>query len=268
MHAADLESLGRQVETLAAEVQRARNDKSEDLDARARLLDVIDDLRAEVVGPTNFPLTLFSPPEFAAMQVAFQREIFQKVPLAAETSIHARDLAALANMDEQLLIRIMRCLASNKIFVEVAEKVFAHTPVSAAQREGYGAAFTGSTLSDLYKASSSLADAIDTGKASAWEARFGTPLYEYFEKTGSDREFMAKAMIESSTLEREELATLFPWQDFRKVVDIGGSAGHFVATLAKVSHSAPETYIPDTRIASSPPSRGESRSSWHDRRCS
>ena len=263
--AGEIDSLGHKIEALAAELQHARNNNSEDLDTGNQLLDALDDLRAEIVEPAKWPGTFFAPPEFAAMQVAFQREIFQNVPLAAGASIHTRDLATLAKIDEDILLRIMRCLAANKIFVETDEKVFAHTPISAAQADEYVAARTGGILNDFYKASTSLADAIETGKGTAWEARFGMPMHEYFEKTPTpDRGRMAKAMVLTSTLEREELATLVPWQDFSKVVDVGGGVGHLAATLTQVSHSKSETRcfcISNPHLALLSPSSSESRSS-------
>ena len=240
----DIESLGHRIQTLAAEVQRARNNNSDDLDAQDQLGDALDDLRAEVVGPTAWPGAFFAFPEFAAMQVAFQREIFQNVPMKTGATIHARDLAALVKMDEDILVRIMRCLATIKMFVEVDEKVFAHTPISAAQADEYHSVRAGGMLKDIFKASSSLGDAIETKKASAWEARFGMPMDEYLEKTSiPDRDRRAKAMSAFSTAEREEVATLFPWQNFHKVVEIGGGAGELVATLAHVSRSASTTLV-------------------------
>ena len=235
--AGGIDSLGHKIEALAVELKRARNDDREDLDTEFQLLDALDDLRAEIVGPAKWPGTFFAPPEFAAMQVAFQREIFQRVPLAAGASIHTRELAALTKIDEDILLRIMRCLAVNKIFVETDEKVFAHTPISAAQADEYVSARTGGILTDFYKASSSLAEAIDAGKGTAWETRFGMPIHEYYEKKPMrDRMRMGKAMVVNSTLEREELATLFPWQNFTKIVDIGGGTGHVLATLTQVSN--------------------------------
>lgn len=260
-----LDILGHKIEALTADLQRARDNNSQDLDTENQLLDALDDLRADIVEPAEWPGTFFAPPEFAAMQVAFQREIFQSVPLAAGASIHTRDLAALAKIDEDILLRIMRCLAANKIFVESDEKVFAHTPVSAAQVDEYVAARTGGILNDFYKASSSLAEAIETGKATAWEARFGMPMYEYFEKKPTpDRGRMAKALVVDSTLEREELATLVPWQDFSKVVDVGGGAGHLAVTLTNVSRSELVTRwlsITDPYLAPLSSPSSESRSS-------
>ena len=243
--ATNIESLGHRIQTLTAEVQRARNNNSVDLEAQDQLSDALDDLTAEIIEPKLiWPAAFFAFPEFAAMQVAYQRDIFRTVPLKTGDSVHARDLAALVEMDEDLLLRIMRCLATIKMFVEVDEKVFAHTTLSAAQAEEYHAIRVRHTFEDLFKASSSLGDAIETKKASAWEARFGMPMGEYLEKTSiPDPDRRAKAMFVFFTAEREEAATLVPWQNFHKVVDIGGGAGDFAATLARVSRSASMTLV-------------------------
>ena len=242
--ATDIESLGHRIQTLTADIQRARNNNSEDLEAQDQLSDALEDLRAEIVEPKVWPAAFFAFPEFAAMQVAYQRDIFRNVPLETGATVHARDLAALVEMDEDLLLRIMRCLATIKLFVEVDEKVFAHTPVSAAQADEHHAIRVGYMFGNLFKASSSLGDAIETKKASAWESRFGIPMHEYLEKTSiPDRDRMAKAMFVLYKSEREEVATLFPWQNFHKVVDIGGGAGDLVATLAQVSRSASTTFV-------------------------
>ena len=59
-------------------------------------------------------------------------------------------------------------------------------------------------------------------------------MYEYLEKIPeSDRELMAKSMTLSSIKEIEDLSIIFPREKFNKIVDIGGSAGHFAVHLAK-----------------------------------
>ena len=258
--AADLRPVADTIQRLAVNVQYSRQNDVEDPESREQLLDALDDLRGELVGPMQWPGTFLAPPEFAALQVAFQHNLFQLVPVSANNaitngdahpssapltglsctasispSIHAKDLASAASMDEDRLIRIMRVLAVNKMFYEVDEHVFAHTQLSAGLANEYVAARLGGIFNDVYKASSSLADAIAGGFDTAWEARFGMPMYEYFEKTDSrDRDRMAKAMVISSTQELEELAQIFPWDRFRKVVDMGGGAGHLPAHLALV----------------------------------
>ena len=262
MSAANIEALGKEIQRLSVSVARSCEDGTYQADSRDELIDTLDDLRAELVGPMRWPGTFLAPPEFAALQVAFQREIFQHVPGGsvkegkasgehltngnmtngnghiAASSIHARDLAALVKMDEDVLVRIMRVLVVNKMFVEVDDKVFAHTPISAKLADEFVAARLGGIFNEVYKASSSLAEAIDNGsKKTAWETRFGMPLYEYFEKNpSSDRERMQKSMTISSTAEIEELASLFPWKQVHKIVDIGGSAGHLCSQLTLVRY--------------------------------
>ena len=239
MSPAKIEALGRSIQRLT-EGQCSGEDNGYDIESQDELLDALDDLRAELVGPMRWPGTFLAPPEFAALQVAYQREIFRHVPNGcgcegSPSSIRAGDLALLVKMKEDSLVRIMRVLVVNKMFSEVDEKVFAHTPISTKLADEYVAARLGGIFNELYKASSSLADAIDAGLPNAWEARFGMPMYKYFEKNReSDRGRMAKAMVISSTAEIEELSTMFPWQRFHKVVDIGGGAGHLAAYLARV----------------------------------
>ncbi|KAK3170073.1 hypothetical protein OEA41_009458 [Lepraria neglecta] len=255
MSAANIEALGKEIQRLSVTVARAWEDGTYHADSRDELIDTLDDLRAELVGPMRWPGTFLAPPEFAALQVAFHREIFQHVPGGSvkegkasgehltngnmtngnghrvASSIHARDLAAF------VLVRIMRVLVVNKMFVEVDDKVFAHTPEFVAAR-------LGGIFNEVYKASSSLAEAIDNGsKKTAWETRFGMPLYEYFEKNpSSDRERMQKSMTISSTAEIEELASLFPWKQFHKIVDIGGSAGYLLINddLRRINKMPPD----------------------------
>jgi hypothetical protein len=242
--------LGSKIQYLTADIQHSLENKKANSDSQDELLDTIEDLQVELVGPMKWTDSFLAPPDFSVMQVAFQRNIFQRVPIKSlgdgkggeeeeeegtTPSISIKELAALVKMDEGYLLRIMRLLAANKIFTEVEEKIFAHTTLSAGMAEENVAAHLGGLLNDVYKASTGLADAIQGGYPSAWEARFGTPMYEYFEKNLSqERVRMAKSMVESSRKELKELARIFRWKNFSKLVDIGGGAGHLAAYLAQV----------------------------------
>jgi len=236
--------LGSKIQYLTANIQHSIETEDSYSDAEDELLDALEDLHTELVGPMKFLGTFFAPPDFSAMQVAYEYEIFQYVPTqplnggkpGPYPAISSKDLAAQVGMDEAFLVRIMRLLAANKIFSEVDDRVFAHTKLSAGMAEELVAAHLGGLLNDVYKASTSLTDTIKGGYSSAWEARFGMPMYEYFEKNLSkDRIRMAKSMAVSSQEELKELAVIFPWKDFRKVVDIGGGVGHLATYLAQVS---------------------------------
>ncbi|TEY43705.1 hypothetical protein BOTCAL_0362g00090 [Botryotinia calthae] len=238
-----LELLASSIKQLASEVQNARQGGSEDSEAFEKLIDALDDMRADLPG------TLFAPPDYAALQTAFLHDVFQHVPtdgkVAASASIHVKDLSKLVKIPADILLRIMRLLATDKIFLEIDECIFCHTSLSASMVDEMVSARLGSFFNGVFKASSSLSDAIDAGKRSAWEVRFGMPMYEYFEKIPkSDRERMAKSMAISSIKEIEDLSIIFPWEKFNTIVDIGGGAGHLAVHLTK-KFSHPQTASQD-----------------------
>lgn len=235
----DLESLASSIQKLAIKVQDARQNGSEDLETFDKLIDILDDMRADLVGSMRWPGTLFAPPDYGALQVAFLHDIFQHVPIngkdTASASIHIKNLSKLVKVPADILLRVMRLLVVNKIFLEIDEMVFIHTPLSAGMADEMVSARLGSIFNSVFKASSSLSEAIDAGKRSAWEARFGMSMYEYFEKNQkTDRDRMAKAMAVSSLKEVEEIAVIVPWENYNKIV-IGGSEGHLVKKLAEVT---------------------------------
>ncbi|KAK6596957.1 O-methyltransferase [Botrytis cinerea] len=194
-----LELLASSIKQLASEVQDARHRGSEDSEAFEKLIDALDGMRADLVGPMQWLGTLFAPPDYAALQTAFLHHVFEHVPTdgkdTASASIHVKDLSELVEIPADILLRIMRLLATNKIFLEIDECVFCHTTLSAGMVDEMVSARLGSFFNDIFKASSSLSDAIDAGKRSAWEVRFGMPMYEYLEKIPeSDRELMTKSV--------------------------------------------------------------------------
>ncbi|KAL8941469.1 MAG: hypothetical protein Q9211_001812 [Gyalolechia sp. 1 TL-2023] len=234
--------LASQVHSLATEVQY-RLDHDSNVGPKSQLIDALDDLRAELLEPAEWCFSFLAVPDFAALQVAFQRAIFQHVPLPSSPSanspdppcVHVKDLASSVGVDEDKLLRIMRLLEANRVFREVQEKQFAHTPISAAMAGEYVAAHLGGQLNYLFQASSSLADAIEGHYPSAWEARFGMPLYKHFETQKSeDRARFAKSMVEYSRQEMKQVSAIFPWETVCNVVDVGGGAGHLAAYLARV----------------------------------
>ena len=130
-----LELLASSIKQLASEVQDARHRGSEDSEAFEKLIDALDDMRADLVGPMQWLGTLFAPPDYAALQTAFLHHVFEHVPTdgkdTASASIHVKDLSELVEIPADILLRIMRLLATNKIFLEIDECVFCHTTLSA-----------------------------------------------------------------------------------------------------------------------------------------
>lgn len=99
---------------------------------RASLNDTALDLLRLVNGPKNTLRTYaFSHYDLAVLQVAVERGFFRYIPV--EGSIDVRMLADKAKMDEDWTTRLLRFLATRRIFEEVgsASGVFRHTAMSA-----------------------------------------------------------------------------------------------------------------------------------------
>jgi hypothetical protein len=115
---------------------------------RAKLNDAALDLLRLVNGPrTTLRSLVFSHYDLAALQVALERRLFHHVPLPVDiteestgikdTVIRGADIAEIserAGMDEDRTARVLRLLATQRIFVEVEDcgkAKFQHTASSA-----------------------------------------------------------------------------------------------------------------------------------------
>lgn len=176
---------------------------------------------------------IFTPSESAAIQVAFEHDIFSHVPV--DSTVTSAELSSSVQLDEDRLLRVMRLLVLNDIFAEVREKVFVHTPLSAIVVSSDAAVGSGFLFHSFAKSSARLAEAIGSadGQETAWKIGYGMPVYEYFEKHPRDRERFGKALATLSVPDMEDLIAMVPWHSFRTVVDVGGGAGHVAQSLAK-----------------------------------
>lgn len=107
---------------------------------RASLNDAALDLLRLVNGPGNTLRTMcFSHYDLASLQIAVERGFFLHVPLpeakegAPPADIHVMELADKAEMDADRASRVLRLLATHRIFEEVGSGSgrFRHTPMSA-----------------------------------------------------------------------------------------------------------------------------------------
>jgi len=114
-------------------------------DLRAQLNDAALDLLRLVNGPKNTLRTLcFSHYDLSALQIAVERGFFDHVPLAVDISglgsdnqeqesINIADIAIKAGIDEDRAGRVLRLLATHRIFEEIGSGSgkFKHTAMSA-----------------------------------------------------------------------------------------------------------------------------------------
>ena len=98
---------------------------------RASLSEAMSDLALLINGPKDFIRTaLCSHCDLSAYQVALDFDFFCIVPSRDDRSISTEDLASQAGMDEDRTRRVMRFLASQRMFIEVELDQWRHTSIS------------------------------------------------------------------------------------------------------------------------------------------
>ncbi|KAI3333406.1 O-methyltransferase-domain-containing protein [Ustulina deusta] len=222
---------------------------------RAPLNDAALDLLRLINGPkSTLRQFFFSQYDLAALQIALDRRLFDHVPLPPVSSdgsapplkAGVAEIAEKAGMDTDRAGRVMKMLATHRIFEEVAgePETFTHTASSAClARDADFHATADMQMDDMLRAASELSAVVtrspfasDASK-SAFHERFGVSMYQYYEQRPEKARRFTQAMSSWSKLDRsiEELHSSFPWASLGdgKVVDIGGGNGHISIGLSR-----------------------------------
>ncbi|KAI0838319.1 O-methyltransferase-domain-containing protein [Hypoxylon sp. FL0890] len=221
---------------------------------RAPLNDALLDLQRLVNGPKNtLQEFFFSHYDLAALQIALNRRFFHHVPLLSGSGdgdgakkASVAEIAQKAGMDEDRTGRVLKMLATHRIFEEVEGEpgYFTHTAKSALlARDAEFYATADMQMDDMLRAASEASASISRfpfasgALHSAFHQRFGTTMYQYYEERPEKARRFAQAMSSWSQINRQvdELQTGFPWESLKdgKVVDIGGGSGHISIGLAR-----------------------------------
>ncbi|KAI0476828.1 O-methyltransferase-domain-containing protein [Xylaria cf. heliscus] len=222
---------------------------------RGPLNDAALDLLRLVNGPKrSVQEFFFSHYDLAALQIALDRRLFDHVPLppvsspdeAGVQTASVAEVAQKAGMDEDRTGRVMKILATHRIFEEVDGKpdTFTHTANSAClARDADFNATADMQMDDMLRAASELSAVVSRSPFasdsahSAFHERFGVSMYQYYEQHPEKARRFTQAMSGWSKLDRsiEELHNSFPWESLKdgRVVDIGGGNGHISFGLAR-----------------------------------
>jgi hypothetical protein len=151
------------------------------------------------MGPKNTFRTLtFSHTDLAATQVALRRKFFHCVP-DNNIGLSAPEIAKAASMDVDRATRVLKMLATHRIFEEVNGK-FRHTAASAFLKTSVFAAMAEASLDDYFKATSEMNNWIegspyDMGmENSAFVKRFGSSFYGHIDVDPEKAERFSIAM--------------------------------------------------------------------------
>lgn len=149
---------------------------------------------------------------------------------AGERSID--DLAAETGCNRDALYRIMRILAAEGIFREIAERVFELTELGAALRSGPSSArdFIRMMNREPYLAFAQLGHSVHTGLP-AFNKVFGKPRFDWLADHEDEAALFQQAMIALSQGANEAVANAYDFGPFTRVVDVGGGHGQLLSEI-------------------------------------
>jgi SAM-dependent methyltransferase len=203
---------------------------------RNQLNDAAFDLLLLVNGPKiHARKLLVQCHDLAAYQIAFDFEFFKTVPREGSMSLAA--IAEKTGLDIDRTGRVLRFLASQRVFREVEKDTFAHTRISYMLNADEELTSAGHyMIGEMFEAASAAGGAFKEG-VNPFTKRHGSDVWEYYKSNPERAARFAKGLagITKVDLHIEGLMAGFSWAELGKaeVVDIGGGSGHVSARLAQ-----------------------------------
>lgn len=147
---------------------------------------------------------------------------------------HVSDVARALQLHEQSLYRILRALAANGVFEELATGYFKHNEVSEILRSDadctwhpMAALWWHAPVVDAWK---NLRNVIANG-GSGFENAFGCTMYEYLQTDSTAAQIFHQAMVCNSEYAAEAITDSFPFAQYSTIADLGGGLGTLLAAI-------------------------------------
>ncbi|KNG52883.1 sterigmatocystin 8-o-methyltransferase precursor, partial [Stemphylium lycopersici] len=232
---------------------------------RDQLNDAAHDLLRLVNGPKNdLRRWTWSILDLSAMQVALSCKLFERIPNDT-VGWTAAEVARAVQVDEGFIQRILKMLATHRIFEEHTGGKFRHTASSSFLRTSSFSAMCDVALDDCFKAASDMNIWIEAlshsaeSEVSPFSTRYGTSFYGYYDNNPGKAARFSTAM---SAWSLGQFSTPMTWQRVHKtpeanrkavddsfvflrenfdwlsltntnIVDVGGGNGHVSIDLAR-----------------------------------
>ena len=186
------------------------------------------------------------PAGFIMMEKATAFWISKSIEVAASLGIaeklsagpqHVKQLAAACDCAPDALYRLLRALASEKIFREVSPGVFANNRLSETLNGQNGSVkyFVMHHLGDTnWELVGDMPAAVKTGE-NGFRRKYGTGPFQYLENHPDKNTLFNRAMRETSEMASSVMARAYPFGRFPVIADIGGGNGFFIS-LVLYSH--------------------------------
>jgi hypothetical protein len=142
------------------------------------------------------------------------------------------ELAAATNSHPQSLYRLLRMLASYGVFAETADRHFGLTPAAALLRSGILRDAVRMFSDADWNAAGALLHNIKTGQP-AFKHVNGQGFFEYLGTHPESQTRFDRAMASAAEEENLPIANAYDFSKYRRIVDVGGGRGGFLAAILK-----------------------------------
>lgn len=153
----------------------------------------------------------------------------------------AEEVAKAIGADASAVYRLMRAVVSVGVLTAEPEHRFALTPLGAALRSNVPGSMRSFLIAEMAPGHwlpwGNLEDAVRTGRPSAPKV-LGMDTWEYYKKNREEGLHFAAAMSGVSHMAMQAVLASYSFAGARKVVDIGGSHGSFVAAVLQREKTA------------------------------
>jgi ubiquinone/menaquinone biosynthesis C-methylase UbiE len=161
--------------------------------------------------------------------------------LVADAPQTVEELAAATQTHAPSLYRVMRALASVRVFTQTSDKRFAQTPLSATLRTDAQGSLRWLAMTELgeehYPAWEELLYSIQTGER-AFDRRFGKNVWEFFAENPENARIFNNAMTGTTAVVTEAVLGAYDFSALRRIVDVGGGQGELLASILKANERA------------------------------
>jgi len=142
------------------------------------------------------------------------------------------ELAAATDSHPQSLDRLLRMLASDGIFAETADRGFGLTPAAELLRSGVLRDAVRMFSDADWNAAGALLHNVKTGEP-AFKQVNGQGFFEYLGTHPESQTRFDRAMASAAEEENLRIANAYDFSKYRRIVDVGGGRGGFLAAILK-----------------------------------
>jgi len=167
--------------------------------------------------------------------------VFAKLDIADRLAAGPRtaaDLAADVRVDPRCLHRVLRMLAGSGVLASDRDGRFRLTPLGETLRSEVPDSMRGFAVMMVedynWDAWKDLGWSVETGQT-AFEKVFGKRIFDYFDEHPAHRKVFGESMDSLSRTENPAVAAAYDFSKVQRIVDVGGSMGHLLATILRAN---------------------------------